>query len=175
MDPITIAMALAQFAPSLLKYFGVGDKGVATAEKAIEIARTVTGTGSAAEALEIFKIDPAKAFEYKQAVLASEVDLDKAYLADRDSARTRDTAFIASGQHNIRGDVLAYIAIAALVLLIMMLFFKGEEMPTSVKDLLLVLAGSLVAIVKDVYSFEFGTTRASKVKDLTISALQDKT
>lgn len=170
MDPISIAIALAQFAPSLMKYFGVGNKGISAAEKAIDIAKAVAGVDSGPEALEVFKIDPARAFEYKQAVLAAESDLDKAFLADRDSARKRDMAYVAAGQHNVRGDVLAYIAIGALVLLIVMLFLKGSEMPDSVRDLLLVLSGSLVAIVKDVYSFEFGTTRASKVKDLTISS-----
>ena len=174
MDPISIALGLAQFAPMLLRYLGVGDKGVDAAEKAIDIAKEVTGTSSGQAALEVFKADPTKAYEFKAAILNANTDLEKAYLLDKASARDRDKAFITSGQKNIRGDVLAYMAIVALVSLIIMLFFRGDDMPLSVKDLLLVLSGSLVAIVKDVYSFEFGTTRTSKVKDETISNLSGK-
>ena len=53
MDPITIALGLAQIAPSLMRFFGVGDKPVAIAEKAVEIAQVVTGqpTGEAVRAM----------------------------------------------------------------------------------------------------------------------------
>lgn len=174
MDPITIALTLAKFAPSILKYLGVGDTATSVAEKAIEVAQAITGTDSPIKAIEVLQADPAKVLEYQIEIAKVDSELEKAYLSDRNSARTRDVAFITTGQKNIRGDVLAYIAILSLIALIAMLFFRGDEMPASVKDLLLVLSGSLVAIVKDVYSFEFGTTRASKTKDQVISNLAEK-
>jgi hypothetical protein len=40
MDPITIGMALAQFAPSLIKIFTGSDKAADVAGKVVDIAKT---------------------------------------------------------------------------------------------------------------------------------------
>jgi len=84
----------------------------------------------------------------------------KAFLADVQNARERDKAFLAAGRRNIRGDVLAYGALAALGACIVLLFFL-EPAPQS-RDLLLVTLGALVAIVKDVFGFEFGSSKGSE-------------
>ena len=72
MDPITIALGLAQFAPSLIKWLGGGPKSVAIANQAVSIAQTVTGAGTGDAALTALKADPALADKYAEAVLAQE-------------------------------------------------------------------------------------------------------
>lgn len=62
-------------------------------------------------------------------------------------------------RNNMRGDVLAYAAVGALCACVLLLFFR--EIPQSSRELLLVLTGALVAIVKDVYGFEFGSSKDS--------------
>lgn len=94
------------------------------------------------------------------AKLASDTDLTKAYLADTEGARQRDIAIIQAGKRNLRGDVLAYSAIGALILCILALFVA--EVPAGSRDLLLVTLGALVAIVKDVFGFEFGSSKDSQ-------------
>lgn len=174
MDPITIALGLAQFAPTLLRYFGVGEKNVTIAENVVKTAQAVTGAASGPEALEMMKNNTQMQLDFQRAAMDIDKDLEQLYLLDRQDARARDTAFINSKRHNIRGDVLAYLAIGGLLGIILMLFMKSADMPPAVKDLLLVLAGALTAIVKDVYSFEFGTTRSSKEKDNVISTMAGK-
>ena len=49
------------------------------------------------EALDALKADPALVMQFRQAVMANETELDKAYLADRADARKRDTALAQSG------------------------------------------------------------------------------
>lgn len=81
----------------------------------------------------------------------------KAELADRGSARDRDKEFTKAGKNNQRGDNLAYLAVGALVLDMICLTFI--EVPRGNRDLLLVILGALIAIVKDVYGFEFGSSK----------------
>jgi hypothetical protein len=94
------------------------------------------------------------------AKMANDTDTLKAYLSDVQSARTRDIEFLKAGKKNMRGDVLAYGALGALGLCIILLFAM-EPAPQS-RDLLLVTLGALVAIVKDVFGFEFGSSKGSE-------------
>lgn len=91
-------------------------------------------------------------------------DLDKAYLADRQNARGRDIELKKVGYSNWRADVLALASIAGLLALIFTVIF-AEIKAGPARDTLLVLSGTLIAIVKDVYQFEFGSSRGSKEKD----------
>jgi len=92
--------------------------------------------------------------------MANETESVKAFLADTQSARQRDMAFLQAGKKNFRGDILAYGAVGALVVCIIMLFVA--DVPAQSRDLLLVTLGALVAIVKDVYGFEFGSSKDSQ-------------
>jgi hypothetical protein len=124
MDPITIALGLAQFAPSILKFFGVGDKPVAVAEQVVKIAQTVTGKGTPDEATAAMRADPALAQQFHLAVLAADTKLEELYLADKANARSRDIEVRKlDGGKNHRADIMlvaafvAVIAIAALLAL----------------------------------------------------------
>lgn len=76
MDPITIAMGLAQFVPQIAKWMG-GDKAEAVAQKAADIAKTVTGKTEGDQALYVLQADPAAVIEYRKAVLAQEIEFEK--------------------------------------------------------------------------------------------------
>lgn len=56
MDPITIALGLAQFVPSIVRWIG-GDKAGTVAQKAVDIANQVTG--GAADPVAALAKDPA--------------------------------------------------------------------------------------------------------------------
>lgn len=73
MDPITIALGLAQFVPQITKWITGSDKAEQVAQKAIDIAQTVTGTQSGDAALSALKADPALVLKYREAVLAQEL------------------------------------------------------------------------------------------------------
>ncbi len=76
MDLITIAMGLAQFVPQIAKWMG-GDKAEAVAQKAVDIAKTVTGKTEGDQALYALQSDPAAVIEYRKAVLDQEVEFQK--------------------------------------------------------------------------------------------------
>lgn len=157
MDPISIALGLAQFAPSILRFFGAGEKPVAVAEKVVGIAQQVTGAQTPEEALQRMRADAQMQHEFQMKMLEQDAELEKAYLADRQNARARDIEFIKAGRPNLRGDILAYCAIGALILSIVLAYTLDLSGPQ--QNILSALIGALVMLVKDVYGFEFGASK----------------
>ena len=167
MDPITIAMGLAQFAPQIIKWVSGSDKAAEAAGKVIEIAQTVTGK-QGTDAIDALRLDPELAVKFRDSVLAREADLDKAYLVDRQSARDRDVALAQAGRYNWRADILAVLAVGGLVVC-MWFIANNSGMPERAVNAIMFVAGVLAAAVRDVYSFEFGSSRGSKEKDEIIA------
>lgn len=163
MDPITIAMGLAQFAPQIIKWVTGSEKASDAAGKVVEIAQAVTGK-QGNDALDAIKADPALALQFRQAVMATEAELDKAYLLDRQDARKRDVELAKAGRYNWRADILAVLSVGGLVVC-MWFIAKDSNMPERAVNAIMFVAGVLAAAVRDVYSFEFGSSRGSKEKD----------
>lgn len=77
MDPITIAMSLATFVPQIAKWITGSDKAEQVAQKAVEIAQTITGKGSGDEALQALQADPALVLQFRKAVLDQSVQFEQ--------------------------------------------------------------------------------------------------
>lgn len=170
MDPVTIALTLAQFAPAIVKWVTGNDKAAEAAGKVVEIAQQVTGAPSGDQALEAIRTDPALAIQFKQAVMANEADLDKAYLADVQDARSRDVEFIKIGQVNVRANAMAAGAVSLVLLCLIVVVWKSG-MDEFAKGVITLILGRALGWVEQIFSFEFGTTRANKTKDDTINNL----
>jgi hypothetical protein len=165
-------MALAQFAPSLVKLITGSDQAADVAGKVVDIAKSVTGTESGEAALAAIQADPNKVLEFRQAVSAQQVDLEKAYLADRGDARAHDSEVrkMNSG-HNYRADMAVMAVVVGLIACLYVLVqFKGQ-MPGEAVGILSTIAGILGSCLKDYFAFEFGSSRSSREKDETITRL----
>ena len=73
MDPITIAMSLSQFVPQLAKWVTGSDKAEQVAQKAVDIAKSVTGAQTGDEAVKALQANPDLVLQYRKAVLDQEV------------------------------------------------------------------------------------------------------
>jgi hypothetical protein len=169
MDPITIAMGLAQFAPGIIKWITGSDKAADAASTIVGIAETVTGK-QGVDALDAIKLDPSLVMQFRTAVMANEADLDKAYLADRSDARKRDAVFIQGGTRNYRADIMFLLAVMVTCGLVW-LIWKDPAINEYVKGIFTLVLGRFLGYLDNIYSFEFGSTRASKSKDATIENL----
>lgn len=171
-DPITIAFGLAKFAPKIIKWITGSDKAEKAAEQVVSIAESVTGkTGQ--EVIDALAANQALVLQFRQSVMANETELDKAYLADRADARARDTEYVKAGRSNHRADLLALLAVTGLVLCVWFVA-KDATLPERAVNAIMFCAGVLASAVRDVYSFEFGSSRSSKEKDDVISKMSDK-
>lgn len=170
MDPITIAMGLAQFAPGIIKLITGSDKAADVADKVVGVAQAITGTSSGADALAAIKADPAKVLEFQQAMAAMQADLEKAYLVDTQDARKRDLDLQKAGITNHRANALAAGAVTLVTFCLLVVIWK-TEMNEFAKGTITLICGRALGWVEQIFSFEFGTTRANKVKDDTINKL----
>lgn len=163
MDPVTIIMGLAQFAPALIKWASGSDKAGQVAEKALNVAKAITGTSSLEDATSALKADPALAIQFQQQIMQQESEFEKMYVDDKASARARDIALAASPHGNVRANWLvafAILSISGCLLAVMFLEFKDEW----AKGVIMLVLGLYVGELKNIYSFEFGTTRRSREK-----------
>lgn len=167
MDPISIAMRLAQFAPQVIKWVSGSDKAAEAAAKVVDIAQSVTGKNGV-DAVQAIEADPALLLDFRAKIAAQESQLDEMYLLDRQDARKRDVAFVAAGRHNWRGDLLALLAVGGLVVCVWFVA-RDVAMPERAVNAIMFVAGVLAAAVRDVYNFEFGSSRGSKDKDDVIA------
>jgi hypothetical protein len=74
MDPISICMALAQFAPTIAGWLG-GSKAQDVAQKVVGIAQAVTNTNNPDQAVAAIQNDPAMAEKFQEAVLSRHLQL----------------------------------------------------------------------------------------------------
>ncbi len=82
MDPITIALGLAQFVPTLMSWLGAGNKSIDVATKAIDIAKQVTGAESGDSALSALKTSPDLVFKYREAMMNQELEFQRLAIAN---------------------------------------------------------------------------------------------
>ena len=100
----------------------------------------------------------------------NDTDLEKACLGDRQNARARDVAIVQAGRYNWRADVLAVLAVGGLVLCVYFIA-RDAGLPERAVNAIMFVAGVLGSAVRDVYGFEFGSSRSSQTKDATINNL----
>lgn len=167
---IPIAMQLAQFAPGIIKLLTGSDKAEEVAGKVLDVARTVTSIEDPATVVHTIQTDPLKMMEFQLAMGAQQADFERMYLGDTQSARARDVELAKAGIKNHRANILAG---AALLLVVVCLFIViwSSAADDFAKATISLILGRALGWVEQLFSFEFGTTRANKTKDETINKL----
>lgn len=171
MEPISMALALAQFAPSIMRFFGAGSASTDVAQMVAQVAQRVTCTGSPQDALDAMRADAKLANDFNLAVLTQDTTLEQAYLADRQSARARDVEFIHAGRSNVRADVMVAGAVLGLIACLACLIFFRVGMPGEAVGIISTVAGIFGACLRDAFQFEFGSSRGSRDKDVVIGQM----
>lgn len=173
MDPISIGLALAQFAPSLMRLFGVGEKSASAAEAVIGIARSVTGAKTPEEALELIRADAEKQTEFNLRVLEQNAELEKAYLMDMHSARQMQIA--ALGQEDLFSKRFVYY-FAIFWSVFAMLYFCAVtfiDIPAGGQRIADTILGVLItSVVGGMFAYFYGSTKGSQMKTQLMAALK---
>ena len=176
---LSVAMALTEFVPWLAGKLG-GDNAEAVADKVVAVARNVvnerlpdgmplTDEGVLARLRE----DKAAQFSFKMAVLENAQEIDKLYFADTQSARERDVRIREAGGTNKRGNWLAVLAIGVVATILLIVVWEAN-LPEYTKGVLTLILGRFLGYIEQIYNFEYGTTRTSRLKDETIDNLSKK-
>jgi hypothetical protein len=175
MEPLSIILGLAQFAPQLIKWVTGNDKASEVAAIAVDVAQKVTGTKSAESAIKQLGLDPAAAAAFADKLQEREADLTKAYLADVGNARAMQVAALQQDDLFSKRFVY-YFAIAwslfAMLYFAFVTFGTVPESGTRMADTILgVLIGT---VITGFFNFFFGSSARSAAKDVTIQKLSGK-
>jgi hypothetical protein len=160
----------AKYAPDIIRHFTNNETAATVAGQVIDIAQTVTGTKTPEAAEQALALNPELAMQFKMAVMANDAELQKAYLGDTQSARLRDIELAKAGIKNHRANVLAAAALLLVVVCLLIVVWSSGADDFAKATISLIL-GRALGWVEQLFSFEFGTTRASKAKDDTINRL----
>jgi hypothetical protein len=173
MDPLTIIGLLAKFGPSLLKSLGAGTDVQKVANTAAAVATAVTGKADINDAAVALSADPALALQYQTQLLTQQTQDEQAYVADKASARARDISITDKTGANNRANWLVAFAVLTISGITGYICFWPVT-DEFAKNTLLVILGLYMGELKNIYAFEFGSTRRSADKDSTIASLTDK-
>lgn len=163
-------IALAQFAPLIMKWMGASNSSTKIAASVAEVATSVAGVSSVEEAVQVFQMNTEKAYEFRAKMLELEQQYDAMYLQDVADARARDKEFVKMGMTNSRANFMFFLAIAVICAAVWMIW-RDPNINEYLKGIMTLVIGRFLGYLDNIYSFEFGTTRASKEKDHTISNL----
>lgn len=170
---LPIVLGLAQFAPQLMRYFGAGETSAAVAEQVVGIAQQVTGAQTPDEALAAMRANAEHQAQFRSQLLAADVDLEKAYLDDRQNARARDVEFLKAGKINARANAMVLIDAVGLVGCLVVLTIFRKDIPGEVVGLISTIASIFGVCLRDAHQFEFGSSRGSRDKDVLMAKRTD--
>lgn len=173
-DPLTLAFCLAKFAPKIVKWISGSDKAEKAAADVVSIAERVTGVSG--DSIIPALADPALAIQFRQAVMASEADLDKAYLADTANARAMQVAALGQDDKFSKRFVYIFAAYWSLVSSAYIGFITFGEIPANnvrfADTILGFLLGTLIATI---IQYFYGSSRSSSGKTEVMASLLNKT
>lgn len=169
MNPISLAFSFAQFAPSILRFLGAGDKSVDVANKVCNIAQQVSECKSPEDALSKITADAELSNAFRLEILKRDSEFDMACFQDVKDARKRDVDLAKTGRHNIRADVMVAIDAIGLIACLCLLGFFKKELPPEAISLITTIASIFGLCLRDAHNFEFGSSRGSREKDAIIA------
>lgn len=165
---ISVGWALAEMAPALIRYLK-GDQAGEVAERAVDIAKQVTGREDPVDALAALRASPDKVIEFQAAIASTAVEFERIAASDRGSAREREAK---------TGDTWTPRILAATVIggffWTLWMVFSGR-----VRDLtdpvMVGLAGTLIGYVSakadQVVSYYFGSSAGSERKNVLLDRM----
>ena len=158
MDPITIAMGLAQFVPQIVKWIA-GDNAGTVAQKVVAVAQQVTGKPTGDEALKALQVDPNLVLQYRQAVLAQEEDFEKLAVenaADINKTMQTEAASDHWPTYSWRPAIGFAVALAVTLAVLVVFFaysaviFKGNDKGLAQLPGILAAVAGIIAVVSPI-------------------------
>ena len=170
---IDVALRIAsQFAPGLIGRLA-GDKAENVARSVLSLGGLITGVDHTANPEAVaaaLEADAEKAHQFRMQAAQIELELARLDHQNTADARVRDAKRAELGLGNTRADVLAYGAMIGLVaiLALILLVTPGDDFVTGVIS---TVVGVLASALRDVFNFEFGSSRGSKNKESQLDRL----
>lgn len=163
--PIPALVGLAiQAAPLAARWF-FGERAEQAIQTTAEVAQTVLGTTDPEQAAVALQ-SPEKMLEFKVklelAFRQFELEEIKAYLGDRQDSRRFGLELVKLGSlTGFMPTVLSLTSVLAVIWLLQTLLSGTAQIESSLRDVVMMLLGVVVASYKDAYQYWLGTSRGA--------------
>lgn len=180
---IPVALAIAQYAPSLIRHLTGSSRAADVAEQVVGLAQAVTRTQTPEDALDSLQVSVEAQEKLRAAAAAADLDLERLAAGDRADARARDLELAKLGTRNLRADLMVVLdvvgALACLVAIVYVTVLGARGAVDgatvgAVTGSVGTLAGLFLSGLRDAHQFEFGSSRGSVEKTAWLAGL-DKT
>ena len=169
---LDIALRLAaQFAPGLVRRL-VGPRAGDVAEQIFNMGRSITGATSPEEIEAALSASVEHAAQFRSQAAQLDMELEQAYLADRQDARSMRLELAKMGRTDWMMYGVGGVVVIGFVSTVLTAFLVGG-LSESQQNLVFSLAGLLGAMSSQVVSYFFGSSRGSSNKTMLMS-LQDR-
>lgn len=171
MEPLSIILGLAQFAPQLIKWISGNDKAAEVASVAVDVAKACTGATDAAGAIKQLSLDPAAAAAFADKIQEREADLTKAYLADVGNARAMQIAALQQDDVFSKRFVYYFAMAWSAFAMLYFAFVTFGTVPDSGTRMADTILGVLIGtVITGFFQFFYGSSIRSAQKDETIKS-----
>lgn len=178
MDPVTILMGLAQFAPQLVRWATGNEKAEQVAAVAVDVAQKVAGVPAGGDYIGKLKADAELAAKYADAIAQREHDLSIAYLADIDSARKMQIAALQQddvfSKRFIYYFAIGWSIFAALYFTAVTFQWFGGVAPAGQRMADTILGVLIGTVITGFFQFFYGSNSRSQKKDEVIAKMVAK-
>lgn len=172
MEPISIVMGLAQFAPQLIRWITGNEKAENVAKTVVDIASSVAGTEDGGSIIERLKADAKLAAEFAERIEQRSHDLQIAYLADVDSARKMQIAALAQSDVFSKRFVYYFACAWSSFAMLYFTFVTFGTVSQSGQRMADTILGVLIGtVITGFFNFFYGSSARSREKDDTIKQL----
>lgn len=152
---------VSRFAPGLVRRIA-GERAGEVVESVLGIGQALTGSRDPEAIQAALEADAAKAHEFRMQTAELEVELEKAYLADRQDARDMRLKLAELGKTDWMMYAVGGVVIAGFVATVLAAFFAS--LTPEQRYMVFSLAGLLGGMAGQVVSYFFGSSRGSAEK-----------
>jgi len=169
---LDIALRLAaQFAPGLIRRLA-GPRAGDVADQILNMGRAITGATTPEEVEAALNASVEHAAQFRSQAAQLDMELEQAYLADRQDARSMRLELAKMGRTDWMMYGVGGVVVIGFVSTVLTAFLVGG-LSDSQQNLVFSLAGLLGAMSSQVVSYFFGSSRGSSNKTMLMS-LQDR-
>jgi hypothetical protein len=173
---VAVALGLSQFVPTIARLLNGDDKqkSDSLANKVVDLAKKITEVDDPVQSINLLHNNVKLVLEFQKEFQKIESELDTSFLQDKSKARDRDIAIAQFGRKNTRADIMVFAAALGLVMCLVSLAYYAKNLSGEAVGIISTVAGIFGSCLKDAYAFEFGSSRGSKEKDVTVAGLLQK-
>ena len=175
-DIVKAALSIVSIIPCISSIFDKWTKSYSiesVSKTIVSLAKSITGSSTINGSINKLNNNTELQTKLQESILKNEYEIELSIITDRQHARMRDIEYLNSTGRNMRADIMVLLAAVSLIFCLVIIVYC-RNIPGEIIGIISTMAGIFGSCLKDAYSFEFGSSRGSKEKDITVASILSK-